>query len=360
MAKHTTLTDIAKAAGVTPMTVQRALKGADGVGEERRRQIRQIADEMNYKPNALASVLKRGRLKIAAVLPDGENENRYYASCLWAGLEMFLEKNTIFQIECCKITYDRSPENQGLALERMLLEHGEDLDGVITMGESHPDVLKALAVLDERKIPYVFVGTDYSECGRLCCVLGDNDVAGRLAADLFLNFMKPDEAGRILITGDFSIQDQEINAVGFEKEIRRQRSGMELLKLSNLGDIETTSRLIGKFLNADIDVAGIYSCSARNTLAMCRAVGMTERFVPAVGSDIFAENIELLKTGKLQAIIHKRHDEQTYRAVQILTEYLVEHQEPVNAVEYVVPVVVMNGNVDCYLGDAGRQSGYIL
>jgi len=360
LTKRTTLTDIARVAGVTPTTVQRALKGIEGVGEEQRRRIQQIADEMNYQPNAMASVLKRGKLKIAAVLPDNENENRYYATWLWEGLEQFLSKNTVFQIECCKISYDRSPENHGIAMEQMLAEHGEDLDGVITMGGEDPAFLNVLARLEEKRIPYVFVGTDHPDCGRLCCIQAWNEVAGSLAADMLLNFLRLSETGRVLVTGDFSIQDQEKNAVGFEAEVKKRSGSMEILKLSNLGGIDATSRTIAKFLKADIDIAGIYSCSARNTLAICQAIESVGRYVPTIGSDVFPENIELMKAGKLQAIIHKRHYEQMYRAMQILSEYLIKNEKPSNPVEYVLPVIVMNGNVDYFAEGHDKNSSYIF
>lgn len=46
-----TLTDIAKKAGVSVMTVSRALRDAPKVSDKRRTQIKRIASEMGYKPN---------------------------------------------------------------------------------------------------------------------------------------------------------------------------------------------------------------------------------------------------------------------------------------------------------------------
>lgn len=358
MAKRTTLADIAKVAGVTTMTVQRALKGSGGVGDELRRRILQIAEEMDYKPNVMASALKKGKLKVAAVLPDAESENQYYASCLWDGLEGYVENNSIFQIQCCKIPYERSPVNQALAMEKMLEQCGDDIDGVISMGGDDPGFLHALKHLDDKKIPYVFIGTDYQACNRLCCVTAYNEIAGSLAADLFLNFVRRSDTGRILLTGDFSIQDQNQNASGFEKQIKQRNGNFEIVKLSNFGTIDSVSRSLAQFLRADMDVAGIYSCSARNTLAMCRAIDEAGKCVTAIGSDVFAENVQLMKEGKLSAIIHKRHYDQAYRAAQILVEYLAEKKRPVNPNEMIMPVIVMNGNIDCFIENRQWESRY--
>lgn len=359
VAKQTTLADIAAIAGVTPTTVQRALKGTGGVGEEQRRRIREIADELNYRPNVLASVLKKGELNIAVVLPDMENENRYYAACLWDGLERYLGKNAVFQIRCSRFTYERSPVNQGQAMKRMLEECADSLDGVISMGGDDPEFLRVLGCLEERHIPYVFVGTDNMARHRLCCISAHNEVAGRLAADLFMNFSER-QGGRILLTGDFSIQDQSQNAVGFEKQMKHQNGGFEILKLSNFGGIETTSHSIAQFLTADFDIAGIYSCSARNTVAICKAMDEAGKRVPAVGSDVFEESIRLIREGKLSATIHKRHYEQTYRAIQVLVEHLTKNYVPEKDVELVMPVVAMRGNISCFAGNGAEEAGYIF
>ena len=95
MGKRVTLADIAKVAGVTPATVQRALKGLEGVGDEQRQNILRVAKEMNYRPNVLASTLKKGEVNIAIVLPDAEDENQYYAASLWDGVQAVLDLSLI-------------------------------------------------------------------------------------------------------------------------------------------------------------------------------------------------------------------------------------------------------------------------
>ena len=80
--------------------------------------------------------------------------------------------------------------------------------------------LDACRQLDSRRIPYVFVGTDCRAAGRLCCVTGCNEIAGKIAADLFLN-LQSGQGGKIILTGDFSIEDQQQNALGFEEQIGR-------------------------------------------------------------------------------------------------------------------------------------------
>ena len=63
-----TITDIAKALGVTPSTVSRALSGSPRVKEETRRAVLEAAREMGYERNVLASNLRRGRSNIVGII----------------------------------------------------------------------------------------------------------------------------------------------------------------------------------------------------------------------------------------------------------------------------------------------------
>lgn len=360
MAKRTTLTDIAKVVGVTPATVQRALKGIEGVGEEQRRRIQQVAEEMDYRPNALACALKKGKQRLAVVLPSAENESRYYASCLWNGVAQYLERDSEFGTVLHEFPYERSPENLGLALQKMYDEVGAEVDGVITMGADDPLCREILGKLDERSVPYVFVGTDCPEAGRLCCVSSCDEMAGRLTADLFLNFGPADGEGKIILTGDFTIGDQEQNARGFEREIREGGGRFETIRLGSFQGIDVTTRTLVQFLNTDMNIAGLYSCSARNTIAVCRAMEEAGRTVMAVGSDVFPENAQLLRQGRLAAVIHKRPFDQAYRAARILMDCLVRGRRPENDGQQAVPVVVMRGNLECFERQEGLGNGMFL
>ena len=56
-----TIKDIAKVAGVSHMTVSRALNGSDAVTDETRERVLKIAEELNYRPNLQARSLVMNR-----------------------------------------------------------------------------------------------------------------------------------------------------------------------------------------------------------------------------------------------------------------------------------------------------------
>ena len=70
----TRLIDVARRAGVSPMTVSRVVRGSPVVSAELRARVEEALAETGYLPNALASSLRAGRTgTIALLLPDMTN-----------------------------------------------------------------------------------------------------------------------------------------------------------------------------------------------------------------------------------------------------------------------------------------------
>ncbi|WP_059104320.1 LacI family DNA-binding transcriptional regulator [Shouchella shacheensis] len=69
-----TVKDIAKQAGVSVTTVSRALNGYDDVSEKTRARIREIAESLNYSPNAMARSLVTNQSKTIGLLVSGLSE----------------------------------------------------------------------------------------------------------------------------------------------------------------------------------------------------------------------------------------------------------------------------------------------
>lgn len=67
-----TIKDVAKAAGVSPSTVSRALHDNPRISEEMRKQIKKIALEMDFHPNQMARSLVSRRSRIIGVVFPGE------------------------------------------------------------------------------------------------------------------------------------------------------------------------------------------------------------------------------------------------------------------------------------------------
>src|SRR5689334_1517438 len=83
--RNATITDIARRAGVAPMTVSRVINGAEYVRDEVRERVQSAIIELDYSPNWVARSLKRKATRvIGIVLPDIGNP---YAAELAHGIQ---------------------------------------------------------------------------------------------------------------------------------------------------------------------------------------------------------------------------------------------------------------------------------
>lgn len=346
MAKRTTLIDIAQAVGVTPSTVQRALSGTAGVSEEKRREIKKVAEQMGYKSNVMARMLQKQGFSIAVVLP----EPTYYSQRLWDGVERFLAENTGFNIVCHRYTYSRSPEGFAAALASVWDAHGQKLDGLLTMGEPGEEFRRLYRRWLACKIPVVWVGTEGDPADRVCCCRSVDEMAGQIAADLLLLSACPPAPMKVILTGDFSISDQFADMQGFERVLLKSNPVCEIIKLSGKIPDTQMQQLLCSRLQSEQNITAIFSTSARNTVNMCQAVeqaGLAGQ-LRLIGSDLFPQSRELLLQGRLNAIIDKRPSWQAYHAAQALVSCILgEPGQAVTSTIYCSPTVITRSNVDC-------------
>lgn len=89
-----TIRDIAKACGVSEGTVDRALNNRGGIKQETKKKILEVAKELDYRPNHLASCLAKGSTKTIGVLCAGLR-NSFFSS-LVESIERTAKENGYF------------------------------------------------------------------------------------------------------------------------------------------------------------------------------------------------------------------------------------------------------------------------
>lgn len=149
-----TLKDIARLAGVSESTVSLALNNKSVVKEKTREQIKEIAAQLGYLPNAMAKSLARQRSgTIGLVVPDIENP--YFGRLIHCVDEYLI-----------KLHYNLivATSNDRLSGERRIVENfvSERVEGVIIapVNKTARD-FDYIAKLQMNKIKYVFVTAYY-------------------------------------------------------------------------------------------------------------------------------------------------------------------------------------------------------
>jgi len=148
--KSITIKDIARALGISPSTVSRALQNHPDISLETRRVVQTYAQEHNYKPNMMASNLRTARnTTIGLLIPSATH---YFYARVLKGVEQVAAEagyNIIITQS------DRKPEREQQALRALLSLR---VGGVLACVGNHPESHDLLQTMIDDEIPLVLVG----------------------------------------------------------------------------------------------------------------------------------------------------------------------------------------------------------
>lgn len=173
-----TLADLAKIAGVSPGTVSRALAGNSLVNTKTREKIEAIAREHGFRPNQMASKLRRQKTGVIGVaIPMGHDVRQQIS-------------DTFFMTLLGHLADELTEKGYDLMLRRVIPAQDEDwldrligsgmVDGVIVIGQS--DQFERIEDVADGYLPMVVWG-NHQEGQRHCVVGTDNRLGGKLAAE---------------------------------------------------------------------------------------------------------------------------------------------------------------------------------
>lgn len=163
-----TITDVAKRAGVSVATISRYLSGFTVRNAE---EIRDVINELNYRPSAAARNLKSGRTGIIAiVVPDITNP--FFASIV-EGAESAVGDDRMVLLVNTGAVREREEKALGQLFGRV--------DGVIMAPSTEDEI--APAFFSQFGLPIVFVDRVTQDCERFSSVLAENEKGAQLATE---------------------------------------------------------------------------------------------------------------------------------------------------------------------------------
>lgn len=124
-APPSTLTDVARLAGVSPSTVSRILNGTARVADDKRRAVMAAIEKMNFAPNQMAQALKKGRSMTIGILVQ-DFASPFFDETL-RGVDDGLKDTGYASV----IVSGHWNENEEIARIRMLL--ARKIDGIIVV-----------------------------------------------------------------------------------------------------------------------------------------------------------------------------------------------------------------------------------
>ena len=154
--KKIRLADIAKEIGVSSVTISKALTDKEGVSDDLRKQIKQLAESMGYKTKKLKTVSTSAGTtgNIGILIPSRffSRDSSYY----WY-LFNFLSKELLSRNYYSIMELLSDNDEKNLVLPRMLSDN--KVDGLIVLGQTNDDYLEAVSKLYKTFILLDFYST---------------------------------------------------------------------------------------------------------------------------------------------------------------------------------------------------------
>jgi LacI family transcriptional regulator len=166
MKGNITMRDIAEKLGVSSVTVSKALNDKEGVSDELKKRIKQVADEMGYRFNTHAKSMKEGlSYNIGIIIPE-----QFAGSTQAFYLQFYQHLSQNMDVHHYSgILHILSREDErNLALPRIYTE--KKIDGFIMLGQISPEYVKMIQNTD---VPVIFLDF-YTDQTNIDSVLTDN------------------------------------------------------------------------------------------------------------------------------------------------------------------------------------------
>jgi len=350
MQKRITIKDIAREMNVSTATVHRALYGKKGVGEELQAQIQELCRKYGYQINGAASALKRGTVRLAAVLPESTGVSQFYYERVWKGVDRCHEELRNYNLEIVKKTYrTSSKQEQALALEQFFQSQNEPLDGLLTVGHFGDDCKEILKKFTKKGVPLFLVCDDSEDCGRIACVQANYDLTGQMVAELLASQL-PQYSTVLVCAGDTTTPSHLHTVNGFEKYLGEKKVRLHIQKLYGYYEEELLKSNLRNELCTNPDITGIFSVSARLSVVVKDVLEELKLSgqIRVVASDLFADTIAGMKHGTIQNIVFKDPEQQAYQATKLMADYAVNAVRPEFSVNYVESKVVFQSSLPFY------------
>ena len=341
--------DIAARAGVSAGTVDRVLHNRGEVAEETRKQILAIVEELGYTPNILAkSLASKKKYTIAALIPDSAKDNPYWAKPKF-GVEQAFSEVKDFNTDVIIRTFDTDNSDSFNREFRLLMEM--EPDGIIFAPLQYKPSVKIIDECDERRIPYIFIDINVDGRNNLAYFGQNAEQSGFLAAKL-MYYGLPEESKVLVIkaTGtegvSYHLQKREKGFLSYflsvanQKQIQATSVELDITHDEFDNKLESVLRVAGT-------VKGIFVTNSRAYKVAKYIHVMKITGITLIGYDLIEKNLEYLEKGIISFLIGQKPEEQGYKSVLALFNYLLTGKQ-VQRINYSPIDIIVKENIDYY------------
>ena len=322
--KIVTSGEIARLAGVSRGTVDRALHNRGGVRPEVEARIRELAAGLGYIPNRAGKALvSRKNPPVFGVVLNSLGNS--FFDDVKKGIAAAKSELSDYGLDILlKEQKGYSVQQQLAALDSLA---AQGVRGIAVMPVNDRQIAEKINTLAAEGITFVTLNTDIADTARIAYVGCDYIKSGRTAAGL-ANLISSGSARLLIVTGSIKNHGHNLRIYGFGRALKNGLEGIQVVDIvENEDDSSLSYQVTKEKLREYPDIGLIYLTSA-GAVGVARAVSETGRTIPLICFDGTEEIAALLRDGKVTATICQEPFWQGYRSIMTLFDAVVNHKMP--------------------------------
>lgn len=330
---------VALQAGVSVATVDRVIKQRGGVHANTVRRVMQALDELARQSTQVGLAGRKFMLDVLMVAP------RRFTDAVRLALESELPSLHPAVLRSRFHLHETLDAAGIVELLERIRKNGSH--GVLLKAPDLPPVAEALNRLAAAGIPVVTLVTDLPSSARRGYVGMDNRAAGETAACLIGQWLgaglRPRKQQVLVTLSSNRFHGEEEREIGFRRALRERHRHLSIVEVSEGHGIDgATGALVRQALAGHPGIAAVYSIGGGNA-AIVQAFAQAGRPCRVfIGHDLDADNVALLKSGAIQAVLHHDLGHDMRRACQeILRAHgalpALAQAPPLSAIQIVTP-----------------------
>lgn len=315
------ISEIANMAGVSIGTVDRVIHNRGRVSKKTKEKIEKIIQDSNYKPNPMASNLKKGKsLRIGILIPNLKSEGGYWQK-IYNGILSAFDELSAFSVEKELMEFNRYIHGDLLEKGKLLFEKNIDVLALAPVVQSEAYQL----IAHIKNFPYAFFDSSLKNANPITENLQDPYKAGWFSGRI-MELFSPGQNKFVCLQMHETAYNLQRRAQGFSDYFKDKQA-----TIINLTWSDTSEDLFFSFmdsvLNENQNISGFFITNdATGRLAKYLNKKNLNPFPYLIGFDLLDENREELLNNHISALISQQPEIQGYNTIQEIFRIIVLNQ----------------------------------
>jgi len=338
--------EIAQKAGVSIGTVDRVLHNRGEVKKETNEKIMRIINELGYTPNPMAQALSlRKSANIAIIIPNSSDNNPYWQKPV-EGINIAQKELSAYNATFNQFYFNAT--NQDSFCEAIDKASHSNPDGVLICPAFKEPATIFFKQLDEKNIPYIFIDINIKDTNSIGYFGQDAFQSGIIAAKLMKQYIKNNST--IIIAkqsaGKIFSDHIESRIRGFCRSLDTYNNINIKISEIDLSDSNEPHKTMSQYFKNDTLNIFIPNSRAFVLADIIEKSGINDCNI--IGYDLLNENVAHLKKGTIKYLLNQRPDEQSYKAIIKLFNYVLGRKDNSLKNNYSPIDIIIKENVDYY------------